>query len=472
MRVAWLTPLSANSAIGKIAVQVAEQLGRHLQVDLWSSDRGELHATDVPVIRYTASDAFAQCLRDYDTVLYNFGDSYPFHRDVFLMSRRVPGIAILHDFVLHHFLMGYCLEEPGRVDRYFRAMERHYGAGAREEAQASFDRVGDAWVVRGAGPSLWETDRAVDYPLFEEVLRRATGVVVHSAFLGGKVRRATDVPVCQLHLPAVQAPAAYAPPRDSLEIPPGRAVLLTVGSVNPNKRVAEVVEVLGRNPSLAARVIYVVVGALPARAYPDRLRQLIARFGLESTVRLVGRRSDGELRAWLHHADICLNLRHPVMEGASASLADSLMFGKAVVVTDAGAYAEMPDDCVSKIDPGHEIEQLPAVLSALLDDPARRQAMAERGRAYAEARCGADRYAEGLADFIEASGGLDVMARYADHIGSVLGRMGVQPGMPILQTVARESADLFGSPVTSPWRPGSADPSGEPGAGWIAARPK
>jgi glycosyltransferase involved in cell wall biosynthesis len=454
MKVAWLTPLSSRSAIGKVAVHVAEHLRRHVDVDLWCSDRDGLHATDVPIVRYEVSDAFERLLGSYDAVLYNFGDNYPFHRDVFLMSRRVPGIAILHDFVLHHFFMGYYLEEPERIEHYLRAIEHHYGPEARAEAEASFDRAGPLWMLQGTRTPLWETDRVVDYPLFEEALRHVTGVVVHSEFLARKVRRATDAPVRHLHLPAVQTAAASDSRPGRPDIPSGRALLLTIGYVNPNKRAAEVVEVLGRNPDLAARVTYIVVGELPPGDYPRRLRDTIARFGLESTVRLMGRRTDQELRAWLHHADVCLNLRHPVMEGASASLADALRFGKPVVVTNAGAYAEVPSDCVAKVDPGREADQLPTVLRTLLDDPIGRQAMADRGRSYAEEHFRADRYADGLAQFVSESGGFGVMVRYAHRVGSVMRQMGFAAGLPIIDTVARESADLFGTPVTSPWRPG------------------
>ena len=452
MRIAWVTPLSAKSAIGHVTVRVADQLRRLVDVDLWCSDEDTIIPAQLPVVRFSMSSSFERWLGGYDAVLYNFGNSM-FHRDVFLMSQRVPGVAILHDFVLQHFFVAHCLERPNGVETYFQAMERAYGPDGRAVAVASFQRNGSGWRVREDGPPLWATDRVVDFPLFEPAVRQATGIVVHSAFHLDRVREVCDAPSRRLYLPAAQLVAPGSEPVD-LEVPAGRLVLLTVGHVNANKRVRDVVEVLGRYPGLAARVQYVVVGQLPAtEPYVVDLRQRIERLALQRTVRLLGQRSDAELHAWLARADVCLNLRHPVLEGASASLADQMTAGKPVIVTNAGVYAEVPEDCVVKIEPGREGETLPAVLGRLLDDATEREARGRRCREFAEAHFRVDRYAAGLVDFITESGGFAAIARYTSRVGAVLEEMGVRPGMKIVDTVSDISADLLGEPISSPWKP-------------------
>jgi glycosyltransferase involved in cell wall biosynthesis len=452
MKIAWVTPLSARSAIGQVTVRVAEQLRRVADVELWFADQDALVPTDLPIAQFSLSQDFEDRLRRYDAVLYNFGDNYPFHRNVFLMSQRVPGIAILHDFVLHHFFADYFFERPDGAEAYFQAMERAYGRAGREAAVASFRASGPDWQVREDVPHVWATDRVVDFPLFEPALHHATGVVVHSNFLLDRVRHVSDAPSRRLFLPAAQPAAAVSEHMD-LDVPADRLVLLTIGHVNANKRVLDVVEVLGAHPDLAKRVHYVVLGALPGGAYVAELRARIGELGLQNTVRLLGRRSDAELQAWLARAAVCLNLRHPVMEGASASLTDQMMAGKTVIVTNAGVYAETPDDCVVKIEPGREVETLPAVLRRLIDDGVEREARGRRSREYAEANFGADRYAEGLMEFIVETGGFAAMAQYTGRVGGVLKAMGVRPGMAIMDTVSEISADLFSEPVTSPWKP-------------------
>jgi glycosyltransferase involved in cell wall biosynthesis len=389
-------------------------------------------------------------------VLYNFGDSFPFHDSVFRLSQRVPGIAVLHDFVLHHFFVEYCLSGKGGAAAYIEMMARAHGEPGREAAMASFEWTGDSWRVRTDPPPIWATDRVVEYPLFEPAIRLSTGVIVHADFLLTHVRQSGAVASRRLFLPARRSSASggVAP---VLDVPAGRAVLLTVGHINPNKRVAEVIDALGRHPDLASRVRYVVVGELSAGACAATLRERITTWGLQECVQLLGRRDDAELGAWIDRADVCINLRHPVMEGGSASLAEQMLAGKPAIVSDAGVYAEVPDDCVVKIGPGRESEDLPAVLHRLLDDTAEREARGRRSRAFAETHFDVGKYAEGLAEFVVESGRFAAMARYADRVGVVLQQMGVQPGMPIIDTVADISADLLGEPVTSPWKPGLPD---------------
>lgn len=453
MKIAWLTPLATASAIGKVTVQVAEHMQGVAELHLWCADHSERHETSIPVFTFDVTDAFEQALRTYDVVLYSFGNYYPFHREIFLMSQRVPGIAILHDYVMHHFFVGHYLDAAGGVERYLDAMQRRYGLEARAAAESSFVREGDRWAVQTTAPPLWGTDRIAEFPLFEDVLDTAAGVVVHSDFMHRMVRTVTEAPMRTIRLPAIQRPPIEIPPRDTLGVPADRQLVITIGHINPNKLVHEVIDAIAARPELAARVFYAVVGPLPA-AYADQLRDAVVRYGLGSTVRFMGPCSEAELQAWLHHADICLNLRRPVTEGGSASLSDELRSGKPVIVSDVGVYAEMPDHCVRKIPAGLEAEHIGPALQELVDDPVLRDRIGEQARLYAEQYLNPRQYAADLLDFIAKAGEYAAMVRYIDRIGVVLRQIGATPDMAIVETVARESAHLFRDPIVSPWRPG------------------
>jgi glycosyltransferase involved in cell wall biosynthesis len=429
-----------------------------VDLDLWSSDTGETLAADLPVVRFTAGEAFEPFLREYDTVLYSIGDSLTFHKDVLTMARRIPGVIVLHDFVVHHLVVAWYFQAASGIPRYLDAVEYWYGAEVRDQAAAEFAHSDGNWKVRGNGPHLWESDRVLLYPLFEDVLMKATGVVVHSDFLRARVSAATEVPVCHLPLPMIRR-ASRPRDRDQAEptppvVPDERVVLLTVGHLNPNKRVLEVIDVLGHHRDLAARVVYVVIGSQQDAQHTRDVRDAIARHGLQGSVRLIGRCSDQDLHAWLARADVCVTLRHPVMEGASLSLVEQMAAGKAVIVTNDGVYAEAPDDAVRKVSPGAEAAELPGVLRNLVDDPDGRRRLGERARQHAEAVHRADRYAAELIAFLRRTWGVTAMARYVDRVGTALRQVGARPGMPIVDRVARETATLFGEPETSPWKPG------------------
>ena len=459
MRVAWVAPLASESAIAAVTVAVAEELRRlGVDLDLWSSDTGATLPVSVPVVRYTVGDVFEHALREYDAVLYSVGDSLTFHRDVLTLARRVPGIVVLHDFVVHHLIAGWYFEHPSGIPRYLDALEHWHGKAVRDRAAVAFANVDDAWHVRGDAPHLWETDLVLSYPLFEEALFKATGVIVHSEFLRARVAAHSGLPVRHLPLPmvphAVRSHVGEERASAPLDIPDDRVVLLTMGHLNPNKRVLEVIDVLGQHPDLASRVLYVVIGSQQDARHTQQVRDAIARHGLASSVRLLGRCSDDELRTWLTRADICITLRHPVMEGASLSLVEQMAAGKAVIVSNDGVYGEAPDTAVRKIDPGAEMTQLPGVLKNLIDIPDARRGLGAHARAHADSVHRADRYAAELAAFIRDTGDVTAMVRYVDRVGSALRQLGVEAGMPIVDRVAAETANLFSEPRSSPWRPG------------------
>jgi len=289
--------------------------------------------------------------------------------------------------------------------------------------------------------------------LFEDVLDNTTGVVVHSDFMSVLAAGVTDAPRRTIRLPAIQRPAIDVPAREALGVPVGRLLLITIGHVNPNKLVHEVIDALAARPALAARVFYAVIGPLPS-AYAEELQAAVVRHGLEATVRFMGPCSDLDLQAWLHHADVCLNLRRPVTEGGSASLADELKSGKPVLVSDIGVYAEVPDGCVRKIQAGREAELIGPALQELVDDAALREQIGRRARHYADEHLQPRQYAADLLAFIHESGDYAAMVRYADRVGVVLRQIGATPDMAIVQRVAAESAHVFDDPITSPWKPG------------------
>jgi hypothetical protein len=83
--------------------------------------------------------------------------------------------------------------------------------------------------------------------------------------------------------------------------------------------------------------------------------------------------------------DVAVNLRYPTAGETSGTLVRLLGLGKPVVVSRAGAFAEIPDGCCAKVDlDENEEELLLATLRALAEDPALRQAMGDNARRYVE----------------------------------------------------------------------------------------
>jgi glycosyltransferase involved in cell wall biosynthesis len=231
-------------------------------------------------------------------------------------------------------------------------------------------------------------------------------------------------------------------------LPPGKLLLLTVGNLNRNKRVDEVIAYLAADRDLAARVYYLVCGDVELSAR-ERLERLIRSTGLADTVRLTGRVGAAELHSLMKAADICINLRNPAMEGGSASLVELMLYGKAGVVSDTGVYADMPDDCILKVRPEREAEDLADALSRLVSDAALRKRLGLRAREYAESNFTPSAYAGRLLAFLDDVGSLKPVFLPAYRASRILSDMNIRPDMPIVRTVAEMCAEMFCRPADS-----------------------
>jgi len=432
MRIAWFTPLSRKSAIARASVAIAAELAQLADVHICHFEPGEVRDAAVPVKRFASAAALDdRTLENYDLAVYNFGNYLPFHREIFLLSRHWPGICILHDIVMHHFFAAYYLEDLHSPAAYSLLMERLYGEPGASAAARSL-----------AGHPVWESGEVSRFPLFEEVVQGALGVVTHSEFFRRRVAQNFTGPTRRIPLAYDADRSGPVVPRSRLGVEEDRVLLVTVGHVNPNKRIEAVIEALGSLGSAAGRLVYAVLGPASPE-YQRKLEEAVRRNHLEGVVRFLGHVPDDVLRAWLSHADICINLRFPATEGASASAIEEMLFGKPVIVTDTGFYSELPADCVVKIDPARE-DDLAGVLSRLVADPAARKALGDAAWRFAESEYRASRYAKELMDFAWEVRAARPLLTLADRVANECYRMGIAADMPIVDTIAREMGGIFG----------------------------
>ena len=161
MRVAYFSPMPPEaSGIADYSALLVPALREH--VDLTVVKRG----TKRPP-------------RGSDLAVYHIGNNPDAHGWVLDALRRVPGLVVLHDFVLHHLVAGVTI---GRRDGhgYLDAMERGHGVVGRLLGHGVLDK---------RLPPLWEA-RPEEFPLTGEVLSLATGLVVHSRFVEDRARSA------------------------------------------------------------------------------------------------------------------------------------------------------------------------------------------------------------------------------------------------------------------------------------------
>jgi len=435
MRIAWFTPYSIKSAIARFSEAVLPELSKYAAVDLWHADGRDARETKLKEVRYQdATQVDLTRLSAYDLVVYNLGNHLPFHREILHVSRMVPGLCILHDFVMHHFFASYYLEEMKNPEAYVSAMDRLYGNTAKIIAEDS---------LAGKRKRVWETDEVVHYPFFEDAVRSSLGAVTHSEFLRDEVRSKYPGPVCKIPLAYNLLTGGAELTRKDLAIPDKDVLIVTVGHLNPNKRIPAAIDAIASCRTLVPNLTFAVLGPYEP-AYHEQLQVIVHGHGLQNVVRFLGYTADDVLRSYLAHADICINLRFPVIEGASASLVEEMLYGKPVIVTDSGFYHELPDNCVVKIHPDREREQLAMALRELATNPDLRNALGATAKRFAEDQFSPARYAKELLQFAWETRNSKPLLQLADKLASELNSMGIYRQMDIVETVSKQCYELFG----------------------------
>lgn len=432
MRVAWFTPYSTRSAIGEFSQHVTAALATLADVELWTPTALDPRPSEVPVIQF--GGAGAEAAREpggYDHVIYNIGNYWPFHADIHAVMERHPGTVILHDRVLHHLFAEIWRREPqGLGTGYVKRMQTYHGeAGARVASE----------FLAGARAPVWESDAEVArYPLDAAALQGALGAVTHSSEHAASLRRRWLGPVCALFLPSyvavLEAAAATGTPRPSPR--EGRLQLTSLGHVTPNKHAERVVRMLAEDPELASRVHYTIVGPYEEdSAYVAELRAAVES-SPQLNVELVGWIDEQELDRLMAATDVFVNLRDPVMESASASLAREIAFGRAVLCFDAGCFAEMPEQTVARV-PAGDFAAAAAELRRLVEDPDRRRRLGAAACRLASERTELA-YASALLAFLERSRAESPALALLDRIGAELGAMEADPRLAVYDTIASD----------------------------------
>ena len=391
MKLALVTPVHTDSAIAHSSLEVARalaNLGNEIQII--SSEQFQPKPEEVlnfgqHVLHWRDENAISGLEKSHDFI-FQVGDNFKFHSGVIHLLERIPGILILHDVYIENLLDSYIREQPVKA---FLSMSR---GNINVQTPPPTD-IGN--------PKLNPSRAAL------LVLERASGVLVHSHWSLDRVRELSEVSVTQV--PLIWSPIVEAPSRDLPTSGPIR--LLSIGHVNPNKRVSEVIKAIGRSTAID-RIVYRVVGPI-SPGLKDSLELFAQSEGV--SFRALGQVSELSLASEIRNADVVINLRLPVLEGASASLLQGLAASKPVFVTDSGHYGYIPDEAVYKIDPTNELDSLASSLNSLLTNPKKAQQVGREGRKYFDSTQNPERYAQELVRLIENCQGQEAVVRFRNR---------------------------------------------------------
>lgn len=381
MKLAYASPLRPQaSGVSDYSEELLPYLARAFDLTLVTDN---LTPTNPALAAFRKIDvrALDAHANTFDAIVYHIGNA-PLYANFYNAARQIPGVVVLHDVTLHH-LRAWQTIERGNAAAYFDALRAAYGETVAAQAKqnpASLNRF--------------------DYPLSEELLQRARGVIVHSAYAANFVRRvAPNVPLAQAPMgipPSAIIPQTQA--RARLGFADDTFIVAAFGEIHPHKRIAVALTAFAEFAARHANARLLLIGAeSPNYDVATILRAL----QLENFVQRVGFVAMETYQDYIAASDVCLNLRYPSAGETSASLLRLLGAGKTTFVTRTAAYAELPADVCVKIEPdAHEKQLLLEYLGYFFDRPAARQALGANARAYVQQNHTLDQAAKAYERFL------------------------------------------------------------------------
>ena len=363
LRIAYFSPLPpARSGISDYSHELLPYLAQHVDLTLFVDDPAQVAADLQVQFPVKPIAAYPAQRWQFDLPLYQMGNSMH-HDTLYEMCLRFPGVVVLHDHVLHHFLAHRAGGGPG----YTRELGYAQGMAG----------VNLAWEIRGGK----RPSPLFDLPLNDRLLDLSLGTIVHSAYVADRIRQQNP----QRHVQVIPALIERHPGhsrRAELNWPDDAVIFASVGEVTRSKQVDFALRALQQVRQTVPQARYLIVGA-PA---PDiDLPALTAALG--DAVHITGYvNSLAAFVDWIHTADVIVNLRHPTAGETSATALRALAAGKPVIAFNQGWYAELPDDASVKLPPLDEAALVRA-MQTLAAAPAQRQAIGAAGVAYVEENC-------------------------------------------------------------------------------------
>jgi glycosyltransferase involved in cell wall biosynthesis len=303
-----------------------------------------------------------------DVALYHLGNN-ALHEEIYRRALETPGVVVLHDAVLHHFLLR--LGEAAYVDEFVY----NYGEWTRGLAR-------ELW--RGRASSA--TDRRYfDYPMLRRIAGRSLAVVVHNP---AAARMAAE------HAPGarvIEIPHLFVPPRElpgaaesvrwrqRWGLDPVAFLFGIFGYQRESKRLLTVLEAFAEVHRSHPRTALLVAGEFVSSDLERAAAPLLTAPGVVARPHLT------ERDFWLAAGavDACVNLRYPAA-GETSGIAIRLMgLGKPVMLTESLECSRFPENACVRIAAGAaERDSLRAHMLLLATMPPLAAAIGQQAAAY------------------------------------------------------------------------------------------
>ena len=274
---------------------------------------------------------------DADVCLYHLGNNQ-IHRGIYMQALRHPGVAVLHDAVLHHFFLGW-LDRKAYLDEFVY----NYGEFCRDQAA-------DLWEARRRSA---QDPRYFEHAMLRRIAEASRAVVVHTpAAARAGARHSPGARV-------VEIPHLFQPP----ELPPGAESLAwrerhgiqrhtfffgVFGHLRESKRLIAILRAFDRVLQRGADAALLIAGRFASSDLERAAAPWLAAPGIVRQPFLPERQFWTAAQA----VDACINLRFPSAGETSGITVRMMGIAKPVLLSAGEETSPFPEDACIRIDPG------------------------------------------------------------------------------------------------------------------------
>ena len=332
-RIAYFSPLPpARTGIANYSSELLEQLASAADLTLFAANPLKTDPEFAKRYNIRPISDYAESRWDFDCAVYQVGNSLH-HREIYEVAIRYPGVVVLHDLGLHHFI-GEITTGSGKFSDYVREMAYAGGVGGAESAwQVRFDQK---------APPIYEM------PLNDRLLERSQVIITHSNYVASALGsrfpdRKVDI------IPQLVKIRPGRSKRRDLNIKEDTLIFAAAGFITQDKHIDLTLRAVSRLLKEGRDVFLLLIG----QAMPEiDIDGLIDQYNLAESSKYVGFAEDMDsFIDWIATADVIVNLHHPTVGETSASVLRSLSLDRPVIVFDEGWYSELPDTVCWKVTP-------------------------------------------------------------------------------------------------------------------------
>ncbi|MCP4423779.1 MAG: glycosyltransferase [Chloroflexi bacterium] len=381
IRIAYFSPLPpAKSGIADYSDELLPYLAEHTDITLFTDNPHQVDAVIAKQFPIYPIDSYPEKRWQYDIPLYQMGNS-AHHEALYQMFLRYPGLVVLHDYSLYHFISHRTV---GADDFAGYMRELGYELGRPGIERARQDKMGI------------QTESLNEVPFNRRLLDLSLGFIVHSRYVQDLIlarKGETAVTVIPQHM----ATSAAKSRRHQLSWPDKAIIFASVGQVTAAKQIEFALRAFKKIRQTIPNAYYLIIGEETGDV---NLSNAINSLNLSDSVQHIGYVADKqEFAEWIYTVDIILNLRYPTVGETSATALRALAAGRPLILFDHGWYSELPDSVCIKTPPLDE-DALIAVMHQLTQHPQKRRQLGEAGRQLIQNEHRPDRVAHAYSAFI------------------------------------------------------------------------